>query len=257
MHLLSLAIASATALPAQAETVTVAPGDTLATISRTIYGQINYWRRICDENFDQLLGDCDRIKVGMVLALPPDLTPLAPSVAAVVPPANPNKVDEAPAVEPVAAEPATSEPDVAASQSQAIWAWADERFNSVEGFEFSADDQGVSMSGYVEKAKSSGRPGIWVRLPDAIEQTVSGKTVEIIVEFSNAPTAPIAVAYSTNDVGNSKWRQLLGNGETSGSFVYEVPPVKNGKGDFIGFLPNVTETGQTVVLTSLEVALKN
>ena len=53
------------------------------------------------------------------------------------------------------------------------------------------------------------------------------------------PSSRLAVAYSTNDVGNSGWRWFpVGQEWAELEMDYDVPPMKNGRGDFIGLLPD-------------------
>ena len=50
-------------------TYTVAAGDVLGTISQTVYGTSQSWRKIYDANRDQL-ADPNQLRVGMVLRIP-------------------------------------------------------------------------------------------------------------------------------------------------------------------------------------------
>lgn len=51
-------------------TYTVKPGDTLAGISKEVYGDSNKWKLIQDANKDKI-SDPKKLKVGMVLTIPP------------------------------------------------------------------------------------------------------------------------------------------------------------------------------------------
>lgn len=91
-------------------------------------------------------------------------------------------------------------------------------------------------------AQSAGRTGGWsIRVPDSLEAAAGGKavTVSICARAANGgPSAEFSGAYSTNEVGNSGWQRFVaGPGWQLFSFCYNVNPMVNGKGDFIGILP--------------------
>ena len=85
--------------------------------------------------------------------------------------------------------------------------------------------------------------GYSIRLPDALESAASGRpiSVKVIVRAAQgSDNAKFALAYSTNDVGNSGWRKLEALPEWSVCAIeYNVPVMKNGNGDFVGILPDV------------------
>ena len=91
-------------------------------------------------------------------------------------------------------------------------------------------------------AKSGGKTGGYnVRTPDAFETAASGHriAVSVIARAAGAPKSRFALAYSTNEVGNSGWRwQDTGPEWTIHTFEYDVPVLKKGNGDFIGILPD-------------------
>ncbi len=60
-----------TAAAAPADTYTVQPGDTLAGIARRVYGDATAWPRLYTANQATIGGNPDRLRVGMVLVVPP------------------------------------------------------------------------------------------------------------------------------------------------------------------------------------------
>jgi hypothetical protein len=61
------------------------------------------------------------------------------------------------------------------------------------------------------------------------------------------PSPAFAVAYSTNDVGNSGWRSFpLTDKLADYSFTYSVPKMKAGNSDYIGILPDLLGAGGAV-----------
>jgi hypothetical protein len=83
--------------------------------------------------------------------------------------------------------------------------------------------------------------GYSLRVPDAVEAAASGQSVSVsvVARAANRDHAKFALAYSTNEVGNSGWRWLTAAAQWSICRMdYEVPVMKNGHGDFIGLLPD-------------------
>ena len=74
-------------------------------------------------------------------------------------------------------------------------------------------------------------------LPEQEEANSNSKlTVSVLARAPNG-AAKMRVAYSTNEVGNSGWRDFeLGPDYTVSTFEYKVPPMKEGNGEFIAFL---------------------
>jgi len=100
----------------------------------------------------------------------------------------------------------------------------------------------VRLAGVQSNAPATGRPGIYLFLPEAFEKAASGQTVRVTVaarRSRDSPNAAFAVDYSTSDVGNSGWQRFpLTDDLAIHSFTYSVPPMKVGNGDFIGILPD-------------------
>lgn len=114
------------------------------------------------------------------------------------------------------------------------------------------DDSVALVAGDFKGAPSSGyTSGAVFSLGEDFEKVVSGKTVTIKV-FARG--GPLAMSYSTADVGNSGWQQV-GVSEDWAEFtmVYEVPKLKNGRGDFVGIIP--TDADQGVEIKSVEVSV--
>lgn len=64
-----IGIDSSIPAPAEAQTYTVQPGDTLSKISKQFYGDANKYMKIFEANKDQL-SDPNKINVGQVLKIP-------------------------------------------------------------------------------------------------------------------------------------------------------------------------------------------
>jgi Transposase. len=92
-------------------------------------------------------------------------------------------------------------------------------------------------------ARASGpTDGYSIRTSDAFEAAASGRriAVSVIARGAGGGSARFALAYSTNEVGNSRWRwQEAGSDWAVHGFDYDVPVMKQGRGDFIGILPDV------------------
>jgi nucleoid-associated protein YgaU len=63
--------ATATVVEAAGDSYEVQSGDTLATIAQQFYGDGTQWRRIYDANKDAIGADPDKLKLGMMLKIPP------------------------------------------------------------------------------------------------------------------------------------------------------------------------------------------
>lgn len=92
------------------------------------------------------------------------------------------------------------------------------------------------------EAKSNGpTEGFSIRVPETFEREVSAKMVRVqVLARSASPEATrLAIAYSTNEVGNSRWRWRSVK-PTWGlcKMDWKVPQMKEGHGDFIGILPD-------------------
>ncbi len=90
--------------------------------------------------------------------------------------------------------------------------------------------------------------GVSVRMSDSFENRVSGNQLLVTVRaYSEQAGARLGVAYSTNEVGNSGWREFpLTNEATDYQFVYNVLPKRAGLGDFLGFRSYEDQTVRVV-----------
>lgn len=83
--------------------------------------------------------------------------------------------------------------------------------------------------------------GFSIPVSDAFERDASGHTVRVRVLARSADAQPtrMAIAYSTNDVGNSgwQWRDVDVNWRIC-ELAWTVPKMVNGGGDYIGLLPD-------------------
>lgn len=96
----------------------------------------------------------------------------------------------------------------------------------------------ADISNVPDVAKTVGIPdGVSIRLPDELEAQASGRQVSITVRAMtpSAEDAVLGVAYSTAESGNSGWKRFtLSATPRDYTFVYDVPPMRVGRGDFLG-----------------------
>ena len=120
---------------------------------------------------------------------------------------------------------------------------------------------GLSLKGHLAEASSGGRTGgVYFDLPAGYEQKFSGRTVRIdVLASAEAGSGDFQMAYSTNDVGNSRWQPLKApkGAFDIASFTYEVPALKNGNGDFIGILPDPDGTGNVLAIRAISLKIVN
>lgn len=113
----------------------------------------------------------------------------------------------------------------------------------------------VRLSGVDPVSSPGGRPGIYLPIPVPFEQAASGRTVRVDVIARSAasnPSPAFAVSYSTADVGNSGWKPFaLTDKLTRYSFTYDVPQMKKGQGDFIGFLAHPADAQGAVEISEI------
>ena len=93
------------------------------------------------------------------------------------------------------------------------------------------------ISNVPDAAVSTGRTdGVAVQLPVEFERQASGHQVSVTVRAAAAQGGMLGVAYSTSEVGNSGWRQFVLSSEPHDfTFTYDVPEMRAGNGDFLGF----------------------
>jgi CBS-domain-containing membrane protein len=116
----------------------------------------------------------------------------------------------------------------------------------------------MSLAGGRSDAVSNGPTGGYsIRLPDTLETAASGHSVsvKVVARATGGAQSRFALAYSTNEVGNSGWRWKDAGPEWSVvAMTYGVPVMKEGRGDFVGILPDANgRPGTEFCYLSIEV----
>jgi len=133
-----------------------------------------------------------------------------------------------------------------------------EAWNTQNNNTIAEHSQGLLITSAVVDALSGGTTqGVYTVLSTEYEKAFSGQHVIVTVVARQADengTEKFAVAYSTNEVGNSGWRYFdAGNNFESYSFEYDVPVMNKGYSDFVGIWPDVSGSGKGLVVQSLTV----
>lgn len=235
---------------ALAETYTVKRGDTLLDIAREQLGSSSKWSDICEMN-SGLIDDCDSIQVGMVLTLSPEEV-AAEEPMQIAEEEVTEEMTEEEAVVAMAAETETTE--MMATFEMEGQELMDALITANEAYSVTSSEMGAVLAGSsTESVSSGGRTGaVYVEVPEMFEMSASASMIEMAVDLVAEADGTIAVAYSTNDVGNSGWKTLpVAAGENTVSMTYAVPVMNNGKGDYFGIQPDPEATGQTITVTSI------
>lgn len=92
------------------------------------------------------------------------------------------------------------------------------------------------------------------------EQSLSGKPVRISVSAKqpaeNAARS-FAIAYSTNDTGNSGWRSFRPTSEWEDyTFTFTVPKLNKGNGDYLGVAGDFYGTNKVTLIRSLKIEVQ-
>lgn len=92
------------------------------------------------------------------------------------------------------------------------------------------------------------------------EESLSGKPIRISVSAKqpteNAATA-FAIAYSTNDTGNSGWRSFRTTADWQDySFTFTVPKLKEGNDDYLGIAGDFYGTDKTTLIRNLKIEVQ-
>lgn len=127
-------------------------------------------------------------------------------------------------------------------------------FQTDRGHTIEAVEAGVLIAGHVAEANSTGRTsGAFIRVPDEFEAAASGNSIRVTVELELESAEGIArAAYSTAEVGNSGWRSLEIDAEDgTATFSYDVPPINNGNGDYLGIDPDPEGMGHSVIVSAI------
>jgi len=118
---------------------------------------------------------------------------------------------------------------------------------------------GVMIEGGGPNLSSGGATeGANVRVPDGFEWAASGRKIRVdVVAKSQDPSGGrLAIAYATNDVGNSSWRWFdVPATSTTLSFTYSVPALINGNGDFVGFTCDRSRSGLPIIIEAVSASV--
>lgn len=175
----------------------------------------------------------------------------ASAEVAVVPPPEPTPATPEPVdgPGPDAAEPIA----LFTAQGSDLEIWQAPRSNTISDHE-----QGILITSAEENPGSGGSThGVFVRVSDEFEQAASGNRIRVSITAKRSEenaAETFAIAYSTNEVGNSGWQSFQA-GEDFEIFVfkYDVRPMREGKGDFVGVWADVTGSGKGLLVQSLTV----
>lgn len=126
-------------------------------------------------------------------------------------------------------------------------------FRSYHGHEMTDEGGAVLISGHVPGLYSTGTTGgAFIRLDDEFEADAAANVVRVSVTMSGPEGARAALAYSTNDLGNSGWQFFnLTAAPTTHSFDYAVPPLARGNGDFLGIDPDPDGAGHAILVHAI------
>jgi hypothetical protein len=115
----------------------------------------------------------------------------------------------------------------------------------------------VRVSGHVAGLYSTGTTGgAFLRLEEGFEARAAGQTVRVSVTMSGPAGGVAALAYSTNDLGNSGWRRFALTPEpVAYGFDYTLPPLVHGNGDYIGIDPDPEGAGHSVVIHDIHIEI--
>lgn len=116
-----------------------------------------------------------------------------------------------------------------------------EILNSVQADEAAAEYLRLS-NGNSNASPGGVTGGYSIRVPDAIEAQASGHhiVIKVTARAAESVRSRFALSYSTNEVGNSGWRWFDTTSDwTVFTMEWDVPVMREGKGDFIGLLPDV------------------
>jgi hypothetical protein len=122
-------------------------------------------------------------------------------------------------------------------------------------------DEYLELADGAADAQSGGPTnGYSLRLPDDVERAASGNRIIVrgVARAAGGGVSRLALAYSTNEVGNSAWRWFTVDAAWSAvAFEYAVNPMIKGNGDFIGVLAEPRgKPGIDICCVSVEIAPK-
>lgn len=98
-------------------------------------------------------------------------------------------------------------------------------------------NMGVKIEGETDNYVSGGTTsGAFLKIED--DSLFSGKDISVSIVIGEYSAERMLVSYSTNEVGNSGWKEIKMMPDNSTyMFNYSVPKMNVGNNDFIGFLP--------------------
>ncbi len=102
--------------------------------------------------------------------------------------------------------------------------------------------------------------GVYVVVPRNIETQISGKQIRVTVLARKRQQASteFAVAYSTDQVGNSGWHKFAPTTKYRPySFTYNVPPMKKANKDYLGIWPDTAGSGKGIDVKEVYVEILN
>ena len=120
---------------------------------------------------------------------------------------------------------------------------------------------GYFISGETNPAASGKTGGVYITVPqDPAETVFGGRTIVVEVlarAFEGNPTAEFALAYSTNDVGNSGWRRFAPTTDWAWySFTYAVPAPNAGGADFLGLWADTSGGWRGLLVAAVRIRLQ-
>lgn len=143
---------------------------------------------------------------------------------------NPNIETEAELQQETTSSPGESEKELS---DIAVWNGANFDKEISSGTMPAEDGVSANVAGDFSSASSGGRTSGAIFRMNSEQETAASKQ-EVVVSIT-AKGGPYAIAYSTNEVGNSGWQEVEGSGSwNTYSFTYKVPGLVNGGGDFVG-----------------------
>ena len=141
-------------------------------------------------------------------------------------------------------------------------------FENISGFPIAAKGQTVDfdsltnsyiLSGWPDEYLSYGRTsGVSFLTTDSWEQLASSQKIKISVRARSQSDldAPFLVAYSTNENGNSGWQRFVATRSSQKfEFFTDVGVMIEGKGDYIGIIPDADKIGSKLLVENIEMTI--
>tara|TARA_R110000868_G_scaffold107263_4_gene293387 strand:- start:4852 stop:5499 length:648 start_codon:yes stop_codon:yes gene_type:complete len=137
-----------------------------------------------------------------------------------------------------------------------------ERLEAPAGLTVSASGINARLSGgpSAETALQIGPlGGATLRLPAALERSASGGRVRVTISartVADGGAQQFAALYTTREVGHSGWTRFTPSDQFQAfSFEYDVPPMVDGRRDYVGILPDATGSGQAIEIAFVAVEI--